>query len=158
MYPLSNFDKSISPIGEVHEWILKNPCNILQQIYLRKIHLTTLTNPTISAKFNKRTDSVSDKVTWWSDLGPMIRRVCPPSLDVYLFFLIKVWLQNANSYGHIILSPLCLLHAFPQLWPFNLCQQTLCGNKIWLRWWEQLLFWKQNTLAQTNSQHLLFPS
>ena len=36
----------------------------------REIHVTTLTNPTIWAKFKTRSEWLSDKARQWSDVGP----------------------------------------------------------------------------------------
>ena len=45
-----------------------NPYNDLEKSIYQFVK-STLTNPTICAKFNKRTGSVADKATQWLDLG-----------------------------------------------------------------------------------------
>ena len=47
---------------------MTNPCNNLEKSIYRFVK-STLTNPIICAKFNKRTGSVADKATQWLDLG-----------------------------------------------------------------------------------------
>ena len=73
-------------------------------------HQTTLTNPTIWAKFKTSSDSVTDKARQWSDLGPMI--ICKKQFDA---LMMMQWLKVHQYEPVVFLSVFVVVFFFQRL-------------------------------------------